>query len=134
MKSSKKKITIIFSALLASSIITISTTLGIIYSKPKIQDQKQNLNIYNDNCLLPQDNKKSKDNKAKDSSDDKKINISDNENDNQNLQDKSLNIIPKIIKIQQPENKISINDKSLHLTTEKTETKIKTKILVHSVI
>ncbi|WP_234929553.1 hypothetical protein [Mesomycoplasma hyorhinis] len=72
MKSSKKKITIIFSALLASSIITISTTLGIIYSKPKIQDQKQNLNIYNDNCLLPQDNKKSKDNKAKDSSDDKK--------------------------------------------------------------
>ncbi|MXR07129.1 hypothetical protein [Mesomycoplasma hyorhinis] len=134
MKSSKKKITIIFSALLASSIITISTTLGIIYSKPKIQDQKQNLNIYNDNCLLPQDNKKSKDNKAKDSSDDKKINISDNENDNQNLQNKSLNIIPKIIKIQQPENKISINDKSLHLTTEKTETKIKTKILVHSVI
>ncbi|WP_234931478.1 hypothetical protein [Mesomycoplasma hyorhinis] len=84
--------------------------------------------------LLPQDNKKSKDNKAKDSSDDKKINISDNENDNQNLQNKSLNIIPKIIKIQQPENKISINDKSLHLTTEKTETKIKTKILVHSVI
>ncbi|ADM21552.1 hypothetical protein MHR_0078 [Mesomycoplasma hyorhinis HUB-1] len=134
MKSSKKKITIISSALLASSIITISTTLGIIYSKPKIQDQKQNLNIYNDNCLLPQDNKKSKDNKAKDSSDDKKINISDNENDNQNLQNKSLNIIPKIIKIQQPENKISINDKSLHLTTEKTETKIKTKILVHSVI
>ncbi|WP_215738343.1 hypothetical protein [Mesomycoplasma hyorhinis] len=134
MKSSKKKITIISSALLASSIITISTTLGIIYSKPKIQDQKQNLNIYNDNCLLPQDNKKSKDNKAKDSSDDKKINISDNENDNQNLQNKSLNIIPKIIKIQQPENKISINDKSLHLTTEKTETKIKTKIIVHSVI
>ncbi|MXR06728.1 hypothetical protein DR102_02945 [Mycoplasma hyorhinis] len=134
MKSSKKKITIIFSALLASSIITISTTLGIIYSKPKIQDQKQNLNIYNDNCLLPQDNKKSKDNKAKDSSDDKKINISDNENDNQNLQNKSLNIIPKIIKIQQPENKISINDKSLHLTTEKTETKIKTKIIVHSAI
>lgn len=84
--------------------------------------------------LLPQDNKKSKNNKAKDSSDDKKINISDNENDNQNLQNKSLNIIPKIIKIQQPENKISINDKSLHLTTEKTETKIKTKILVHSVI
>ncbi len=84
--------------------------------------------------MLPQDNKKSKDNKAKDSSDDKKINISDNENDNQNLQNKSLNIIPKIIKIQQPENKISINDKSLHLTTEKTETKIKTKILVHSVI
>ncbi|MXR38968.1 hypothetical protein DR091_02990 [Mycoplasma hyorhinis] len=134
MKSSKKKITIISSALLASSIITISTTLGIIYSKPKIQDQKQNLNIYNDNYLLPQDNKKSKDNKAKDSSDDKKINISDNENNNQNLQNKSLNIIPKIIKIQQPENKISINDKSLHLTTEKTETKIKTKILVHSVI
>lgn len=134
MKSSKKKITIISSALLASSIITISTTLGIIYSKPKIQDQKQNLNIYNDNCLLPQDNKKSKDNKAKDSSDDKKINISDNENDNQNLQNKSLNIIPKIIKIQQPENKISIDDKSLHLTTEKTETKIKTKIIVHSVI
>ncbi|QEA01746.1 hypothetical protein V2P29_00425 [Mesomycoplasma hyorhinis] len=134
MKSSKKKITIIFSALLASSIITISTTLGIIYSKPKIQDQKQNLNIYNDNCLLPQDNKKSKDNKAKDSSDDKKINISDNENDNQNLQNKSLNIIPKIIKIQQPENKISIDDKSLHLTTEKTETKIKTKIIVHSAI
>ncbi|WP_234930229.1 hypothetical protein [Mesomycoplasma hyorhinis] len=64
----------------------------------------------------------------------KKINISDSENDNQNLQNKSLNIIPKIIKIQQPENKISINDKSLHLTTEKTETKIKTKILVHSVI
>lgn len=128
MKSSKKKITIISSALLASSIITISTTLGIIYSKPKIQDQKQNLNIYNDNCLLPQDNKKSKDNKAKDSSDDKKINISDNENDNQNLQNKSLNIIPKIIKIQQPENKISIDDKSLHLTTEKTETKIKTKL------
>ncbi|WP_237023081.1 hypothetical protein [Mesomycoplasma hyorhinis] len=84
--------------------------------------------------LLPQDNKKSKDNKAKDSSDDKKINISDNENDNQNLQNKSLNIIPKIIKIQQPENKISINDKSLHLTIEKTETKIKTKILVYSVI
>ncbi|UVT32372.1 hypothetical protein [Mesomycoplasma hyorhinis] len=84
--------------------------------------------------MLPQDNKKSKDNKAKDSSDDKKINISDSENDNQNLQNKSLNIIPKIIKIQQPENKISINDKSLHLTTEKTETKIKTKILVHSVI
>ncbi|AEC45904.1 hypothetical protein [Mesomycoplasma hyorhinis] len=134
MKSSKKKITIISSALLASSIITISTTLGIIYSKPKIQDQKQNLNIYNDNCLLPQDNKKSKDNKAKDSSDDKKINISDNENDNQNLQNKSLNIIPKIIKIQQPENKISIDDKSLHLTTEKTETKIKTKIIVHSAI
>ncbi|WP_215742271.1 hypothetical protein [Mesomycoplasma hyorhinis] len=134
MKSSKKKITIISSALLASSIITISTTLGIIYSKPKIQDQKQNLNIYNDNCLLPQDNKKSKDNKAKDSSDDKKINISDNENDNQNLQNKSLNIIPKIIKIQQPENKITIIDKSLHLTTEKTETKIKTKIIVHSVI
>lgn len=134
MKSSKKKITIISSALLASSIITISTTLGIIYSKPKIQDQKQNLNIYNDNCLLPQDNKKSKDNKAKDSSDDKKINISDNENDNQNLQNKSLNFIPKIIKIQQPENKISIDDKSLHLTTEKTETKIKTKIIVHSAI
>lgn len=134
MKSSKKKITIISSVLLASSIITISTTLGIIYSKPKIQDQKQNLNIYNDNCLLPQDNKKSKDNKAKDSSDDKKINISDNENDNQNLQNKSLNIIPKIIKIQQPENKISIDDKSLHLTTEKTETKIKTKIIVHSAI
>ncbi len=84
--------------------------------------------------MLPQDNKKSKDNKAKDSSDDKKINISDNENDNQNLQNKSLNIIPKIIKIQQPENKISINDKSLHLTIEKTETKIKTKILVYSVI
>ncbi|WP_234934501.1 hypothetical protein [Mesomycoplasma hyorhinis] len=84
--------------------------------------------------MLPQDNKKSKDNKAKDSSDDKKINISDNENDNQNLQNKSLNIIPKIIKIQQPENKISIDDKSLHLTTEKTETKIKTKIIVHSAI
>lgn len=57
-----------------------------------------------------------------------KINISDNENDNQNLQNKSLNIIPKIIKIQQPENKISIDDKSLHLTTEKQKQKLKQKL------